>query len=439
MPAADNPVIQAIQRFPANSVYFLATKKEVVEGFQHHQEMRVESYVWKKEFSVLEANLRVRGAVAVSFSAANGTLNFRCNCHQWTPESNCAHVVGALLTTANLLAPHLFQRRRDDSAYRDSLKRMLVEGAAQPLIPAPAGTGQPGRSGRGVNQPTATGSPLLLQRVDPTPQDRFAIVLENSEGVSHVEVQRNYRAVYFGHGPHLPKELVPVSYWHDLSKATTRAAFVDYLAHHASKHPILVKTPLEGLIEVGWDPSLRCRRQTGLDLTAEGVRVEAICFDEDRKLQRFECFGNLAADLDERRLGLIEEGQGWSLYLELHRIHLLDTQTTGTGGQVDGGPLGSGSFLLSLSGFRRIQVSLPRTFRPAASGLLSLRVDGRLVDAQPGKVKPRLTIDRNSGAGGRPGLIAKLVLDDDDEIRPHSVFDFFHSLESSELPGGLHS
>src|SRR5262245_5159852 len=200
MPAADNPVIQAIQRFPANSVYFLATKKEVVEGFQHHQEMRVESYVWKKEFSVLEANLRVRGAVAVSFSAANGRLNFRCNCHQWTPESNCAHVVGALLTTTNLLVPHLFQRRKDDSAYRDGLIRMLVEGAVQPLIPAPTGAGQPGRSGRGVNQPTATGSPPpLLQRVDlAKPQDRFTIVLENSEGVSHVEVQRNHRAVYYG-------------------------------------------------------------------------------------------------------------------------------------------------------------------------------------------------------------------------------------------------
>ena len=68
MPAADNPVVQALRNFPASSVYFLAPKNEVVRGFRHHEEQRLESYSWNKDFTVLEANLRVDGLNAVSFS-----------------------------------------------------------------------------------------------------------------------------------------------------------------------------------------------------------------------------------------------------------------------------------------------------------------------------------------------------------------------------------
>ena len=119
----------------------------------------------------------------------------------------------------------------------------------------------------------------------------------------------------------------PVSYWYTLSKPATSAAFVDYLDHHASKHPILVQTPRDGRIELRWDPSLKCRKQTQLNLTSEGVWVEAICLAAERPLRRFEAFGGLVADLDEKRLGLIEEGQGWSFYQHFYRIYLSRLRT----------------------------------------------------------------------------------------------------------------
>ena len=83
MPAADNAVVQALRSFPANGVYFLASKKDVVQGFRHHEEQRVESYSWNKDFSVLEADLRVDGLNAVSFFVEQGKLSFGCDCHAW--------------------------------------------------------------------------------------------------------------------------------------------------------------------------------------------------------------------------------------------------------------------------------------------------------------------------------------------------------------------
>jgi hypothetical protein len=111
----------------------------------------------------------------------------------------------------------------------------------------------------------------------PKPKDKysgtFAILLENREGASHIQVQRDGRPVFYGYGPGLPKELAPVSYWYTLSRPATSLAFVEYLNQHAHKHPIVVQTSGDERIALRWDPSLECRGQTQLNLTKEGVWV----------------------------------------------------------------------------------------------------------------------------------------------------------------------
>ncbi len=92
--------------------------------------------------------------------------------------------------------------------------------------------------------------------------------------------------------------------------------------------------------------------------------MEAVCLDLERPLQRFEVFGDLVADLEEKRLGLIEEGRGWSLYQQLHRIHLQNWYSGGMNEPIEGGPLGAGSFLLPLDSFRDIEISIPRSTKP---------------------------------------------------------------------------
>jgi len=432
MSSADNPVVQALRSFPANGVYFLASRNDVVKGFRYHEEQRVESYSWDKDFIVLETSLRVDGPNVVSFSAKDGQLSFACNCHEWKPESHCAHVIGALLTTINLLTPHLFQRRSEDSHYLDILKRALTGNTTPPAAPVSEQRTQFFEAGRSASTPR----PASRQATD-DPPGKFAIVLANDEGASHIQVQREGRPVFYGHAPHLPKELAPVSYWYTLSTPSTNAAFVDYLGRHAGKHPILAETPRDGRIEVRWDPSLKCRKQTRLNLTSGSVCVEAVCLDEDRPLQRFEIFGDLVADLEEKRLGLIEEGRGWTLYQQLHRIHLQDWYSGGMEEPIEGGPLGSGSFLLPLESFRDLEISIPRSAKPEIAGLLSLQVDRRPSEAQPGHVRPRLTIDTAADNGGRPRLTAALALQDLTLVRPHAVFDFFGALESREVPSAL--
>src|SRR4030095_12965250 len=120
--ATDNAVVQALKSFPANGVYSLALKQDVVEGFRHHEEQRVESYFWNKTSTVLEASVRIDGRNRVSFWVEQSKLSVGCDCAAWKAESHCAHVIVALLTTINLLDPHLFPRRRQDSRYSDVLK-----------------------------------------------------------------------------------------------------------------------------------------------------------------------------------------------------------------------------------------------------------------------------------------------------------------------------
>jgi superfamily II DNA or RNA helicase len=439
MPLQDNPVVQALRNFPASGVYFLASKNDVMKGFQHHEEQRVRSYSWNEDFSVLKTELRVDGLNAVSFWVEQSKLGFSCDCRVWTPETHCAHVIGALLTTINLLTPHLFPRRREDPHYLDPLKRMLAgDTATPPPTPASEPASQAYQDGRTRDR---TGGmlphPSSQQLAKHKPAGKFAIVLENKEGASHIQVQRDGHPIYYGYGPQLPKELAPVSYWYTLSKPATSAAFVDYLQQHANKHPIVLQTSRDERIEVKWDPTLKCHRQTQLNLTAEGVWVKALCLFEKRPLQRFEVLGDLVADLEEKRLGLIEEGRGWSLYQQLHRIHLQNWYSGGMKEPIQGGPLGTGSFLLPLHGFRDIEIFLPRPAHAEMSGSLSLQVEGQAVEPQPGQVRHRLTIDTVTGGDSR--LIAALALEDLTGIPPHGVFDFFLMLESRELPGALRS
>jgi superfamily II DNA or RNA helicase len=437
MPVADNPVIQALRSFPAHSVYFLAPKREVVTGFRQHEEQRVESYAWNEDFTVLEANLRVDGLNAVSFWVEQGKLGLKCDCHWWTRESHCAHVISALLTTINLVSPHLFPRRRADSRYLNALKQVLT-GEAPPPEPVPAQTKPFFIRGRVATVP-AGARPLPAPRPEPNvqPVAKFEIVLANREGASQIQVHRDGRPVFYGYGPQLPRELAPVSYWYTLSTPATSAAFVEYLNQHARAHPIVVQTPHAGRMELRWTPSLKCRKQTQLNLTSEGVRVEAVCFTTERALRRFEAFGGLVADLDEQRLGLIEESQGWSVYQQLYRIYLYGLRASGLEDAIVGGPLGTGSFLIPLEGFRHIGLCLPRTAKPETAGILALQVNGEPVQPQPAQPRPRLTIETVTNSAGRPGLLPALALGDLSIFPTHGVFDFFTALESRELPSAL--
>jgi hypothetical protein len=210
-----------------------------MKGFQHHEEQRVRSYSWNEDFSVLEADLRVDGLTAVSFQVEQSKLGFGCDCRVWKPETHCAHVIGALLTTINLLTPHLFPRRREDPHYLDPLKRMLAgDTTTPPPTPASEPASQAYQDGRTRDR---TGGmlrhPSSQQLAKHKPAGKFAIVLENKEGASHIQVQRD-GIPSTCYSPQLPKELAPVSYWYPFQAATS-AAFVDYLQQYAA-HPIAI-------------------------------------------------------------------------------------------------------------------------------------------------------------------------------------------------------
>ncbi|MCI0422109.1 MAG: DEAD/DEAH box helicase [Acidobacteria bacterium] len=431
MPVDDNPVIQAFRSFPANTLYFLASKKDVLAGFRYHEEQRVESYAWNKDCTVLEADLRVNGLNGVSFSAVDGKLSFQCDCHWWKPAINCSHVISALLTTLNLLFPKMFPRRQENSRYLSALKRSLHGEMSTPTPGAtvPALAKQPSQTG--TRQPAAPSPPQVH------PPGKFAIVLKNREGTSRIQVQKDGRQVLYGQLASLPKELAPVSYWYTLATPSTSAAFLEYLNRHASKHPIVVDIPRDGRIDLRWDPALKCRKQTQFNLTRDGVLVETACLTAEAQLQRFEAFGGVVADLDEKRLGLLEESLGWSLYQDLYRIHFYRSGGYHHEAAANCGPLGTGHFLLPVDGFRHIGICLPRAANWNDTGFLSLKVNGETVKPQAGQATLRLTIDTVSDRMGQARLRAEVYQGDLAAAPPHGVFDFFMAFESGRLPAPL--
>ncbi len=414
MLTTDNAVLHALRDFPANSVYFLAPKKDVVLGFKYHEEQRLESYSWSKDATVLEANLRVDGLHGISFSVENSKLAVSCDCHWWKPGSHCAHVVGALLTTCNLLSPQLFPRRREDEKYRLEIERSLLAKSAAKHASEPVSLI--------LNKPQS--------RPAPAESVPLEVILKNAGAESLISVRKGGRIVYFDY--RLPKELIPLSYWHSLTSAATNEAFLQYLNQYAGKYPLILET-LQGPVPLRWDPSFECKPVTQLDLLPEGVRVEALCLHEGKSIRTLEVLGHFVVDLGRKRLGILTAGNGWEIYRELMKLvkDLAEMDLDQTS------PRGPGHIFIPMERFQQIQIVLPSALPADIEARPLLAIEGEPV--QPEVLKPvyRLTIDSSIARDDLVNLIAECRVGPDRSLPPSPVFDFFVRLDQKQLPAPL--
>ena len=244
------------------------------KAFGTTKNRRVESYSWNKDFSVLEADASCRWSEYGFFlGGADGKLRFGCDCREWKPESHCAHVIGALLTTINLLTPHLFPRRREDPRYLDALKRMLAgETTLHHRRLFLSWQISPIKMGALVRAPDRWKLPH--------PASRQQAKDKPAEQVRNRSREQGRRQPYSG-----PEGWTSGFLWPRSASSEGTGASSAIGTRFPRQQPVprswtiwismpantrlLAETPRDGRIEVQWDPSLKCRKQTQLNLTSE--------------------------------------------------------------------------------------------------------------------------------------------------------------------------
>lgn len=267
-----------------NHVYFLAPKAYVLRGYEYYAQGRLESFSWDRTHTTLSASVRGTTHYLVRFGVEKGHLSYSCSCPAWTPESHCKHVICALLTTVNLLAPDTFRMASSNPTRQALLTRQLMAGAA---------------------------SLKAEEKSTPILPPRFEITLMNRQGMSFIAITNHGKICQSFAG--MPTELAV------LLRATQDPAWSieeglrNFLKHHGRDHALFFEHE-DGRFPLEWAPDSVYTTKTELDIVGSHVSIAARClrFGEVQK-NTHACMG-FVADLSTNKLAPLEHEEGWIVY-----------------------------------------------------------------------------------------------------------------------------
>ena len=291
-------LLERLKTLSPNHVYFLAPKSSVLRGYEYYVQNRLESYSWDRTHSVLAAEVRGSRHYLVRFGADKGHLVYSCTCPSWTPESHCKHVICALLTTVNLMAPDTFRMPSSNLTRLALLTRQLF-----------------------ANAPSSNAQERSTLHVPP----RFEITLIHRHGVSSVAITNHGKICQSFVG--MPTELAV------LLRATQDPAWSiqqglrDFLKLHGRNHMLFFENE-DGRSPLEWAPDSLYTTKTELDIVGSHVFIAARClrFGEVQP-NTHACLG-FAADLHTHKLAPLEHEGGWTVYDQLfensQREHVIE-------------------------------------------------------------------------------------------------------------------
>lgn len=333
-------LLAAFQRLAPADLYAIAPKEPVVRGYRYYEQQRLQRYEWSTDRSALTAWVQGSRLYAVTFELSDGELQGSCDCPAWNPDWSCKHVVCGYFTTVNLLSPNLFALPAWRQTRRFMLRAELFGGITEPSgeeagqspgprdcppsRPSEAGDcpdvrrkGHQKGAGRGpVASPIATGAirEEAGQSPDSPPEPRYEIVIDARQpAYPRLLIRRDGALITGGWGPALPPALVPLLNTSWFSSGYGEDPLRQYLRYEAKPCPIVVETGRES-VPLRWEPSVKCRSITALDLRGDQVRVRATCLVDGAPLDRIIRFRTFVADLGGGRLLFMDDEQGWAPY-----------------------------------------------------------------------------------------------------------------------------
>jgi non-specific serine/threonine protein kinase len=381
------------------ALYQLAPKESVVRGYAYYEQQRLQSYVWSADRATLTAWVQGSRLYSVTFSLLDGMVNAECGCPAWNPDWSCKHVLCGYFTTVNLLSPKSFslpawqQSRR--SALRDELLGDIAGPSGKPDTAQELGQ-SPGRNGDRHHARTRR---MVSVPRDSPPKPRYEIVIDARQPYTRLLIRRDGVFHAGGWGPTLPPELLALlnTSWYSFDLGL-EDPLLRYLRFNPQPVPIVLQTG-RGETTLRWDPLVKCRSKTELDLVGDEVRIRAVCLADGATLDRIVRFRTFVADVRGGRLLFLEDERGWASFRSLQECFDGINPFLDPYGDLDAGlvavvlPDGRGfgrwqginretEFAVPLDEFRSAQVDLIRKQADRTLQDLLLKVEGQEIAIQ---------------------------------------------------------
>ena len=287
-------MINYLKALPPNIVYTIASKDYVMRGYDYFHEERLESFRWEHDRSRLTAVVRgsKRSALSyfVDFFIVDNQLEYACNCPIWHHETQCKHVVCALLTVINLLSPLHFRVTKHQPRRLEKLRAALLYDGG--------GTFKNFR---------VMGSSESTAHLEP---DNFELAIQLRERHPELSVRNHGRRLYTLRG--VPEKLAHFigDFYH--SFPVHRDRFVQYLQTEGNRYPIIFECDGEHR-RVKWEPFHRCEMHTELDVIEGQAMLRPLYFLEGVVRKRVKLFWDYAVDLEQQILVRVEEQNEWDM------------------------------------------------------------------------------------------------------------------------------
>lgn len=277
----------------------MAPRESVIRGYNYYQQLRLQHYAWSQDRDRLTAQVQGTRLYEVVFSLDEGFLSASCDCPAWDPDWLCKHVLCAGFATKHLLSPETFQLSDRQEAHLTTLRTELFREIAE--SDSIKGT---------VSSRNGDGSLSSL------PASGYEIVIDAGQSYPQLFVHRNGVRLPAGWGPALPPELRPMLNPSWFSTGYGDEPLLRYLQVSKRRFPIVLKTGRESIV-LQWIPSVTCQSKTEIAVAGDDVKIRAICVADGTALNRIVRFRNFVADVNGRRLLLMEDESGWASFRAL--------------------------------------------------------------------------------------------------------------------------
>jgi superfamily II DNA or RNA helicase len=293
--AESSVLLNALRALSPNDVYTMAPKESVVRGYDYYKQQRLRQYEWGPDHASLTASVQGQASLpyAVVFSFDEGFLAASCNCPAWEPHRLCKHILCACFTTKNLLSPDTFRISWFAGPHRGRLEAELLGSERR----QPSGEAVGSKAGVEIVIDARHNRPSLSLRRD-------GMKVNSSSGLNPAQ--------------RLPAELIPLLHAATFTPGYGEDPLLRYLRHNKGVYPLILETGQE-TVPLRWDPSAGCLCKTALDATEDRITIRAVCLAGGIELKRFVHFQSFVADLDSGRLMHLEDKQGWTPWLSIHR------------------------------------------------------------------------------------------------------------------------
>lgn len=277
-------ILAQLKILPPNHIYELASKDCILRGYDYYSHDRLESYKWNITQTQLTAYVRGGERHSVEFSLQQDELRYTCTCHSWEANTQCKHVICALLTTINILQPSNFTLPRNSSTHRNKLSANLF--AKEPR-------------------------PRLTSYEPERPKPNVEIVLAEHHASPEVSITKDGHPSQSFYG--IPTELVLLMRGIQDPAWVSHETLLSYLNQHGNTHPLAFKTP-ERHVPLTWHPSLRYQTATELNVCGNTIQVQARCLLNGIVQEEARPFQRLVANLSTQTLSPLQDTSGWNVF-----------------------------------------------------------------------------------------------------------------------------